>query len=156
MKRTLLLLVLLFATPSIGSSERADNTNTLTENKPLDESATVKRLTDRMDQIESALKSVQWEPHKSPGLDLPEQERKANLEFDKWMLATRQDLKAYVRNLDKILKRQKLDEAAVREIDQQWKDLQARLLKEIDQFTSISNVLKTRHETAKNSIGNIR
>jgi hypothetical protein len=39
---------------------------------------------------------------------------------------------------------------------QQMIDVQVQMQRENQMFTSISNVLKTRHETAKNSISNVR
>jgi len=38
----------------------------------------------------------------------------------------------------------------------QYLQLQSQMQREIRSYTSVSNVMKTKHDTVKNSIGNIR
>jgi hypothetical protein len=155
MKHILVLfLTLVLASPVLAQVEKKAKVSNHETDKQAEDNATRQNLRDRLDALEAALKSVQWEPHKSPGLDAPE--RKTEQEWEKWMLDTRQELKTYVRNLDKILKRKVLDPEAVRENNMQFQALQNAVDNESQKFNTLSNASKSRHETAKNAIGNIR
>jgi hypothetical protein len=48
------------------------------------------------------------------------------------------------------------DEAAQMEFNRQYLELQERMQRENREVSAISNIMKTKHETAKNSINNVR
>lgn len=149
-----LLFALLIASPVFAQTEKKAKISDHNSDTQAEENATRAQMRDRLNELEAVLKSVQWEPHKSQGLDSPE--RKAEQEWEKWMLETRNDLKTYVRNLHKILKSKVLDASAVRESDMQFLALQEAVHNESRKFNTLSNASKARHDTAKNAIGNIR
>jgi hypothetical protein len=80
-----------------------------------------------------------------------------------------EDDKAKVQNFDRWLRRQSdlTRELAERgtasttktmqlSFNQQYLTLQSQMQRESRQFTAISNIMKTKHDTAKNAIGNVR
>jgi hypothetical protein len=80
-----------------------------------------------------------------------------------------EDDKAKVQNFDRWLRRQSdltrelaergpasTTKAMQESFNQQYMTLQSQMQRESRQFTAISNIMKTKHDTAKNAIANIR
>jgi predicted RNase H-like nuclease (RuvC/YqgF family) len=145
----LALLALTLSTEANAQTEKRKPSNHETDKQSEDNA----RLQKRLDALEDLLSSVRWEPENT-GLDA--QQRKAEAEWEKWMLATRNELKSYVRNLDRYLKRKVKDAEQVKSFDMQYLNLQEKMQDESRRFTMLSNISKTKHDTVKNSIGNIR
>jgi DNA-binding protein YbaB len=72
------------------------------------------------------------------------------------MVATTRQIAALIAALSNGVKRPQRIPFDAQRLDQQYQQLQQTLQTESRTFTAISNVLKTKHDTVKNSINNVR
>jgi hypothetical protein len=141
--------------PVLAQTEK--NAKVLNHNtdKQAEENATIIRT--RLNELENLIKSVQWEPHKSPGLDAPEQEKKAEHEWQKWFFSVRSDLQEYARACKAFLKLNGEDMMSkMAAMNMQFSALQEATQMESRKFQTLSNASKARHDIAMNAIRNMK
>lgn len=90
--------------------------------------------------------------------NLTEEQQKAAKAYAAWLLAAAQRCDALAREMQTVLS--KRDPAATPEqiesVSMQYLALQSALQDENRKYTAVSNIMKSKHDTVKNSIDNLR
>jgi hypothetical protein len=88
---------------------------------------------------------------------LPKNERKEGRRYNEWLLNTSRTLRNFVDSWEQRIKHKRgLSVAMVDTFNMQYHELQQKISHENRQFTMVSNIMKNKHDTAKNAINNIR
>ncbi len=149
------LLALAFVSPALAQVGKKAKVSNHEIDKQAEENRKIIR--DRINELESVRKSVQWEPHKSPGLDAPEHEKKADHDWQKWFFDVRKDLHEYSRACTSFLKLTDAEiVASMASMNMQFLALQNAVQNESRKFQTLSNASKARHDVALNAIRNMK
>jgi hypothetical protein len=107
---------------------------------------------DRVAQLRTLSASLTAAADMKPPARLTADQRKLGEEFDVWLHAQ----SAAARRLADFGAQAKQMQELNRSFNMQYLQLQETMQNENRKFTMLSNIMKTKHDTAKNSIGNIR
>ena len=93
------------------------------------------------------------------GRKLSRKQRKEALRYNRWLINTSRRLRRFADLWNNRLKRsprKRLSRETLKTFNLQYLNLQQNMQHENRQFTMISNIMKTKHDTAKNAISNVR
>lgn len=94
--------------------------------------------------------------------EVPEKEKTEAIQYNRWLINSSQKLKNLADRWTKTLK-EKSNRLSVPEMqdmnasfNMQYLQLQSKMQNENRQFSMVSNIMKTKHDTVKNAISNVR
>jgi hypothetical protein len=116
-------------------------------------------INEQQRKLQQALNEVEWEPKREPASQMTKEQQKLEVEWSKWMLDIRKQLKAQATTLSTLQKKkmsyeQKLEE--MKEVNMQFLALYEAMDMESRKFQTLSNASRARHEAAMNAIRNLK
>jgi hypothetical protein len=148
-KATILLAACLASAPALAAEPTSSRA---TAAKPDPGAAELSQRVATLRRSSADLRAAARQP--APKGLTPEQVAQVK-DYDTWLAQSSSRLEALANEGDKLLKTGASPEQAM-DFNLQYLQLQSQMQHENRSYTAISNIMKTKHDTVKNSISNIR
>lgn len=128
-----------------------------------EEAAARKHLEVRLAELRSILSKIDWQPAPIEDKQLSKPQRSEEIEWRKWLLQVRNELKDQEKDIDQLLRGlgnvMQANGSLVRaasELNLLQTENQRRILKEGGEFDQLTEASKARHDIAMNAIRNLK